>query len=80
MAEERNNSGTLGKNERKTQDNHPGYTGKCLIDGKPYWISGWVKDAGRGKFFSLAFKPREPLEPIPQAASPELEQDNDVPF
>jgi hypothetical protein len=84
MAEERNNSGTLGKNERKAQDNHPGYTGKCVIDGNPYWISAWIKDGTRGKFFSLAFKPREPLAPkeAPQVApSPDPEQDPfDVPF
>ena len=80
MAEERNNSGLLAKNERKTQDNHPGYTGRCVIDGKPYWISAWLKDGQRGKFFSLAFKPREPLAPK-EAPSPAAEQDDsEVPF
>ena len=76
--EQRDNSGALGKNERKTQDNHPGYTGRCQIDGKPYWISGWVKDGRNGKFFSLAFKPREEKPaPPPEDAQPESD---DPPF
>ena len=86
MAEERNNSGTLGKNPRKEKENHPGYTGKCMIDGKQFWISAWVKEANSGhKFFSLAFKPRESKSiaassDAPSDAPPHPESDESVPF
>ena len=54
------NSGSLGRNPRKTQDNHPEYTGQAEIDGVDYWISAWLKDGKEGtKFFSLSFKPKE---------------------
>mgnify|MGYP001497718843 CR=1 FL=1 len=79
MTQERDNSGLLGKNERKTQDNHPGYTGRCMIAGKLYWISGWVKDGARGKFFSLAFKPRE-AQPAPAPTDDQPEEDSEIPF
>lgn len=75
---ERDNSGILGKNERKTQENHPGYSGKCMIGGKLYWISGWVKDGARGKFFSLAFKPRDAM--APKAETNSDASDYEVPF
>jgi hypothetical protein len=58
MGTNRDLSGILGKNTRKTQDNHPEYSGNCLINGVEYWISAWVKEGQYGKFFSLSFKPK----------------------
>jgi hypothetical protein len=54
-----NMRGTLGKNDRREKETHPEYTGKCEIDGKMYWISGWVKEGQGRKFFSLSFKAQE---------------------
>ncbi len=55
--EQRDNSGSIFKNEKKTTDNHPNMTGKCLIGGVEYWVSAWTKDGTKGKWQSLAFKP-----------------------
>lgn len=79
MSEKRDNSGTLGRNERKQKDSHPDHTGQALIDGKAYWISAWVKDGQRGKFFSLSFKPKEDRRAEP-SAPPSDGFDDDIPF
>ena len=55
-------SGTLGKNDRKTKDTHPDYSGSCTVDGVNYWISGWIKESARGKFFRLSFKQKDVVQ------------------
>ncbi len=58
MAYDNTNKGTLGKNPRKKEDNHPDYSGNINIEGTDYWLSGWLKenkDTGE-KFFALAVK------------------------
>ncbi len=57
--EQRDNSGSLFKNDRKDKDSHPDYNGNVMIDGREYWISAWIKTGQKGKFMSLAFKPKD---------------------
>ena len=53
--EQKPNSGTLFKNERKTASNHPDYTGKWMdINGKVWNLAGWVKQGKKGNFLSLS--------------------------
>lgn len=83
--QQRDNSGTLGKNERREKDTHPTHSGQCVIDGKQYWISAWVKDGRNGsRFFSLSFRPKlardhqgAPSNP-PAPAAPDF--DDQIPF
>jgi hypothetical protein len=56
--EQRENSGSLFKNERKERDTHADYTGTCLIGGVEYYMNAWLKEGKKGKFFSFSFKPK----------------------
>lgn len=67
MTYDSTNRGTLGKNKRREKDSHPEYTGKLNVDGKEYWLSGWVKESGGEKFFSLSVKAKdEQSKPAPR--------------
>jgi hypothetical protein len=68
------NRGALFKNDRKQQDNHPDYTGSINVGGVEYWLSAWLKDGQKGKFFSMSVKPKDEQprrqEPEKTVASP----------
>ena len=76
--EEKPNTGVLFPNNRKEKDSHPDIRGSATIAGVDYWISGWAKEGrGGGKFYSLAFKPKdEDAAPAAKNSSP----DDDIPF
>ena len=58
--EQKDNSGSVFKNERKEKDTHPDRTGSATIGGVAYWVNGWVKqDKNGNQYLSLAFKPKE---------------------
>lgn len=90
--EQRNNSGSLFKNERKEKETHPDRTGTALIDGVAYYVSGWIKQGSKGQFLSLAFKRKDQEQreaPISQRAMPRRhdpissgrpDMDDEIPF
>lgn len=61
--------GVLFKNDRKQKDTHADYTGNCQIEGRKYWISAWLKEGQKGKFFSFSFKPADGPPAAPRANS-----------
>ena len=77
MSYDNTNRGTLGKNKRREKDTHPEYTGKLNVDGREYWLSGWVKESNGEKFFSLSVKPKEDAAPKP---APQADINDDIPF
>ena len=49
-------SGSLFRSKEKRSDKSPDYTGSCVIHGKKFNVSGWIKQSGSGvKYMSLAF-------------------------
>lgn len=85
------NRGALFKNDRKTKDTQPGYTGSLNVDGVEYFLDAWLKDGKSGKFFSVSVKrkdqqastpapaPRAPA-PAPRASAGFDNMDDDIPF
>lgn len=58
--QQKDNSGTLFKNDRRDSESQPNAKGSALIDGVEYWVSAWTKTGRNGeKFQSLAFTRKE---------------------
>jgi len=80
------NSGTLFKNDKKTEPKHKDSNGSgeltCQHCGEvnTFWIAGWRKVSQTGRhFLSMSFQPKE----VKQAEASELESfedDNSIPF
>lgn len=82
----KNNSGVLFKNLKKTNEKSPDYTGTVNVNGKEMQISLWFKESQKGtKYFSAAFQ--EPFKkdtetktyPNETKYTPKIE-DQDLPF
>jgi hypothetical protein len=74
--EQRDNSGSLFKNDKKEKDNHPDYKGSCMVGGVEMWMSSWLKVGANGtKFMSFSFQPKEQQQARnPMPAPPALKQ------
>ena len=59
--ENRDNSGSIFKNDYKKTSAQPDYTGNGMFNGVEGKISAWLKDGQRGKYMSLAFTPKDEL-------------------
>ena len=53
-----NMTGIISKNDRRTQETHSHYKGKCEINNQEYYIDGWINERrdGSGTFMKLRFK------------------------
>lgn len=78
-------SGSLFKNDRKSTETHPDYTGSIMFQGKEHYLSAWIKESSKaGKYFSISVgKVKEPIG-FKAAGSDELPkntlEDSDLPF
>ena len=80
--EKRDNSGTLGRNDKKVESKHPDHKGQATIGGVDYWISAWIKDGPNGKFFSLGFTPKDASRAPAPVSNEERKsvEDDEIPF
>ena len=53
------NRWTLNKNKEKRDDKDRDYLGSINIEGKDYWLSGYVKQGANGAFISGTVKPKD---------------------
>jgi hypothetical protein len=80
------NQGRLWKNERKTEDRHPDYTGFWTDDsGTEFYLSGWKNQDKSGKTsLSLKLGKAKDAQPAPAKPKPQPsnlgDMDSDIPF
>jgi hypothetical protein len=78
--EQRENTGSLFKNDRKEKDTHADYRGNALIDGVEYWLDAWINEDRNGhKYMSLKLK-RKDGQNNTQRQTAHADLDDDVPF
>lgn len=82
--EQRDNTGSLFRNERKESEKHPDYSGTCTIDGKQFFFDGWLKTSESGKkWMSFSFKEKQAKKDKAEAwkaGQPLAAQDDDIPW
>lgn len=76
--EQRPNTGTLFRNDRKTKDNQPDYKGKINVNGEVFELAAWLKEGKKGKFFSLSIS--APREGGYSRSAATAKNDEDIPF
>lgn len=60
--EQKDNTGSFFKNDRREKETHPDYKGTVKIGGVEYWQSAWVKEVNGRKYFSQSFTPKEQVQ------------------
>jgi hypothetical protein len=74
------NSGILFKNEDKNKDTDRDYRGSATIDGREFWVSGWIREAKNGaKFLKCSFKAKDAATAKPKP-TPDNNMSDEVPF
>jgi hypothetical protein len=70
MPYDNTNRGTIAKNTRKTEDNHPDIAGQINVNGVDFWLNGWAKKNSKdgSSFYSLTVKEKE-AKAAPQKSS-----------
>jgi uncharacterized protein (DUF736 family) len=58
--EQKPNTGSLFKNDRKETDQHPDYNGSINVNGVEMWLNAWLRTSANGrKYMSLSVRPKQ---------------------
>lgn len=60
--QQKDNQGVLFNNTKKTQPNHPDFTGKITVEGKEFELSAWKKHSEKSQSEYLSVAIREPRQ------------------
>lgn len=83
------NNGVLFKNDRKTEERHPDYTGSITLeDGLDYYLDGWKNESKNGKQYLKVRIGKQktqgataaPSAPAKQPTAAAINLDDDIPF
>jgi hypothetical protein len=79
------NRGSIWKNERKSTDKHPDFTGSLNVDGKEYWVSAWKRRDGahpKAPALSFSIQKKDGVKPIKQMNrnSRSSDMNDEIPF
>ena len=78
--EQRDNSGSMFKNNRKETEKHADMTGDIMVDGKLYWINGWRKiDKNGNPYYSFSVNPKQARQEESSQQTHSVPND-DIPF
>ena len=82
MKQQRDMAGVLFRNDRKTTEGQPDYTGYANLSGINYRVGGWIKSSERGKFLSLNFRVDDQQRQAPPSPAQGgiQEMTDDIPF
>ena len=59
--QQKNNSGSLFKNDKKQTDKHPDYKGTAIVDGVNKNLAAWIRTSQTGKkYMSITIQDPEP--------------------
>jgi hypothetical protein len=74
---DRDMTGSLSRNTRKQKPSHADYTSSVVIEGRRFWLNGWLRAGERGKFLRLSVRPADEQ---PAAARMEAIIDDEIAF
>ena len=89
MANQKDNSGALFKEEEKKSEKHPDYKGNCTVNGETLYIAAWINESQNGKkYMSLSFTPqteqakynKADANATPKPEFAKAQSSNDLPF
>lgn len=86
--EQKQNTGAIFKNDKKTSQNHPDYKGKINVEGKDFDVALWLKESSKGmKYFSVSVSEPYVQNNLSGASNqaqpvnaPVVNNDDDLPF
>ena len=86
MEYDNTNSGMMARNERRTTDKHPEFSGSLNVEGTDFWLSAWVNEGKAGgkmegkKYFSIKLTRKEGGSTTGRPASDSHIVSDDIPF
>lgn len=78
QTDNKDNSGALFKNDKKSKETDPEYNGQCRVGGDEYWINAWVNEKNGRKYFRFSFRAKEGQKS--NTKQQDAFDDNDIPF